>query len=80
VTIVTDAEENVYVGRAPCGCIRAVIVDADDARWLTAITAARWLRSGLTIERMAVETVRTTSLTRPDCQTHRQPERQGGLL
>ena len=80
MTTVNDAERYVYVGRADCGCIRAVIVDDPDGLTLTARETARWIQSGLTLERLPVETVRSTSLTRPDCQVHRQPERQGSLM
>ena len=76
----TTTQEHAYVGRAQCGCVRAVIVDDPDTRRLTARETARWIRDGLAVERLTVEAVRAVRLTRPDCATHRQPERQGSLM
>jgi hypothetical protein len=74
-----------YIGRASCGCIRAVIVDSALAQGLQQVAreTSRWIRDGLKIERITVEEVRASKLTRPDCTVHtfsRSAERQEALL
>jgi hypothetical protein len=44
-----------YVGRAECGCIRAITVDRGDK--YTGKTVAEFIEDGLTVERMAVDPV-----------------------
>mgnify|MGYP001595242035 CR=1 FL=1 len=47
-----------YVGVAPCGCIRCVTVDVPAYAKTVRRDVASFMRSGYTIERMAVERVR----------------------
>lgn len=46
-----------YVGKRPCGCVRAVTVDAADK--LTAKDVSDFIRRGLAVERVPVEDART---------------------
>jgi hypothetical protein len=69
-----------YVGRAGCGCIRAVIVDLPSDPSLTARETARMIEGGLIVERITCEAVRAAPLTRPDCEVHAIAPRQAALL
>jgi hypothetical protein len=75
-------QDAVYVGRADCGCIRAVLVDYRWDRGLNAKEIARWIREGLTLERSTVGDVRASKLTRADCAVHTTQlhVEQGALL
>ena len=73
-------EPMAYVGRAACGCIRAVIVDLPSDPSLTARETARMIESGLIVERITCEAVRAAPLTRPDCDVHARSPRQEALL
>ena len=53
------AERMAYVGRCECGHIVAAAMDEPAYRKDNAMEIARWMRSGLTIERMDVDEVRT---------------------
>ena len=47
---------HVYVGRAPCGCVRAITSDHGDKE--TGQSVAEFIAEGLTIERVAFEDYR----------------------
>jgi len=49
--------EMAYIGRAKCGCIVAVTCDTE-TNTLVADDVAEFIRSGLTIEHMDIETFR----------------------
>jgi len=60
MTDVTEIE-HCYIGRAGCGCVVAVAVDATydlGAMVRTAECVAEFIRDGLTIERIPAETFR----------------------
>lgn len=65
-----------YIGVAPeCGCIRAFIADDPRQAVQVARDVAGFVRSGLTVERRLIETVRATRWTDPACATHgRKPQ------
>ncbi len=59
-----------YIGRAPCGCVRAAmyddIEDADDRKFM-AQELARWIRAGLTIEHVTHAYVRENFCSADRC-------------
>lgn len=50
-----------YVALAPCGCIRAAVVDGEHKREV-ARHVARWIREGYRIEHWPTEEVRSCTL------------------
>jgi len=46
-----------YAGRKPCGCTVAVVVDDPDFPKDVAKDVSNFIKSGLTIERVPIETV-----------------------
>lgn len=61
-----------YIGRKPCGCVVALVVD--EPRWKrdTAKTVARYVLDGYAVERLTVAEA-TAALRRCDCTpTQRQ--------
>lgn len=67
-------EPMAYIGRAACGCIRAVSVDDPEQRSLVARDVAHMIATNLTVEVVPVAAI-PKPLTRPDCVYH-QPKRQ----
>lgn len=47
-----------YVGYAPCGCMKAAIIDDPARPREVAREVASWIRSGLTVERVKHQIVR----------------------
>lgn len=47
-----------YIGRKPCGCIVCVIADEPGMRNEVAKFVAKWIKEGLTVERVTHEYVR----------------------
>ena len=52
------SERFAYVARRPCGCMIAAAVDDPKYAKDNAKEISRWIRDGLTIERVSVERVR----------------------
>lgn len=72
---------HVYIGRAACGCIRAVSTDMPGATDLVARDVSNMVKGGLTVERMPIEEFRAQKMTRPDCAVHTaSAPRQEALL
>lgn len=67
------SEGMAYVGRAPCGCVRGIIVDDPSNRSYIAKETGKWIRAGLVVERMPIEEARPLIKRCP----HEQP-RAGG--
>lgn len=83
-----------YVGRAPCGCVRGLIVDDPDRKRDTSLEIGRWMRGDReappwTIERTTIEEARKLDLRCPhDTRKqhtvrrarHAEPAQQEALL
>lgn len=52
-----------YIGRKPCGCVVAAMVDNPDDAKETAKEVAKWIKLGLTVERVTHEYVRQNFTT-----------------
>jgi hypothetical protein len=62
-----------YIGREPCGCVTCATVDDEDHKKDIAKDIARWVRWGLTIERVPHEYVRQ-HLASCKCKKVTKPE------
>lgn len=51
-----------FIAKTPCGCIVCVAVDRPEYAKDNAKEVARWIRKGLTIEKMSVFEVQKSSL------------------
>jgi hypothetical protein len=71
-------ERMAYVARCECGHIVAAAMDEPAYRKDNAKEVARWMRDGLTIERMDVEAVRVY-LHECTCPKKAKPSRQTAL-
>jgi hypothetical protein len=78
-----------YVGRAPCGCVRGLIVDDDAHKRDTSLEIGRWMRGDRrtppwTIERVTIEEARKLSMrcTHDTRRQHnvKEPARQEAML
>lgn len=65
-----------YVGKRPCGCIRMAAVEAFGEKEAVSAFVAKIIKSGLTLERVTVEAVRTGFTS---CDACREPK-QGDLF
>ena len=64
-----DSEVMCYIGRtACCGNLVAVTVDTPASKKHTARDVAQWIRDGLTIERVSLETFRGLKMQRCTCK------------
>ena len=54
----TEPEAMAYIGREPCGHVTCITVDALDHKAQTGREIAKWVRWGLTVERVTVEQAR----------------------
>lgn len=50
--------EFAYIGRLPCGCVVAMMVDAPDRKRHTGKEVGKWIADGLNIERVRCEDAR----------------------
>lgn len=66
-----------YIGRKPCGCVVCAAVDSPQYRKEVARDIAKWVRSGLTIERVPCSDVRTLPF---GCTHKKATARQEALL
>lgn len=55
-----------YVGKKPCGCVVAAVVDDPNHKRDVARTIAEWVKGGLTVERVTHDYVRQNFTL--DCQ------------
>jgi len=73
-----EAARMAYIGRSPCGCVRAATVDDPARARDVAKEIAAMVRGKLTIERVTCESVRATDWK---CPEHRVATvTQGALL
>jgi hypothetical protein len=64
-----DSEVFCYVGRAGCcGNLVAVTVDKESLKPYTAREVASWIRQGMVIERVSLETFRGLKMQRCTCR------------
>ena len=79
----SDVERYAYLGRAGCGCVRAIVVDEPDDAAFTARHVASMVKAGLTVERMTVEIARASRSQDRACPLHPRSgavDRQGSFL
>lgn len=60
------SDEYAYIGRRPCGHIRAAVVDDQNRQSWTALHVAEMISSGLAVERVTAEYVRAHGFGRCD--------------
>jgi hypothetical protein len=65
-----------YMGRRSCGCVVAITVDDPEYKKDTAKEIGKWIRQGLAIERVSIETARQSFTTCP----HHKPAKQKRLF
>lgn len=64
-----DSEVWCYVGRMPCcGNIVAVTVDKETLKAYTAREIGKWVRQGMSVERVTLETVHGLKIRRCECK------------
>jgi len=72
-----DSEVYCYIGRQPsCGSVVAVTVDTADSKKRTARYIAEWIREGMAIERVSLETFRGLKMQRCTCKDRAKKEGQ----
>ncbi len=69
-----------YIGRAACGCIRAVVLDEPNHQEDVAKDVSDFIKSGLTIERVQTETVNSAPWEKPECEIHRRKPKNAELF
>lgn len=67
-----------YIGRKPCGCMVAAIVDEPDMAKIIAEWLPKWIAQGLTIEHVHHDVVRSEFVT--NCPHPDMPKGQLALL
>jgi hypothetical protein len=60
------ASEHAYIGRAPCGHVRAAVVDDPEQRAWTASHVADMVTSGLVVERVTIDHAQANGFGRCD--------------
>lgn len=66
---VPDSEVMCYVGRKPCcGHLVAVTVDHPDSKNRNAREVGNWIRQGMSVERVTLETVHGLKFQRCECK------------
>lgn len=61
----SDKQEFAYIGRKPCGCIVAAVVDSPERRKDTAQKVAGFIADGLTVERVNGTLCQIATRTKP---------------
>lgn len=68
-----------YIGRKPCGCLVAAVIDDPDHASDVSKAVSSWIKRGLTIERVTHDVVRTefTSRCPHEVKQTRKPKQLG---
>lgn len=61
---------NAYIGIAPCGCVRACVMDYPGEEWITDEDVASFKKSGLRVEHVGEEDARQRMGNNPPCPVH----------